>query len=445
MTKKLKIDIISSLPAFARYKGKGETGIIRGPNLTLPHLAALTPGIDDDVEVRITDELCETIDMDTDADLIGISANTCSVNHAFDIAHEYRSKGKTVVIGGTHATIRPDDCLPHADAVVVGEAEETWPQIVNEFKKAGKLSKKKYECLVPPNLDSLPIPRRYLFKGGRMLVDSMQTTRGCIHSCSYCVIGKINGKGFRQRPVDRIIEEMKTIKSKYIVFWDDNILANNKVSKHLFREMIPLKKKWLSQLTVNVAKDKEMLDLVEKSGCAGVFIGVESVNQKSLNGVNKNFNKVQDYKEKIKILHDRGILVTAGIMLGFDEDDPSIFERTMEVLHEIKIDSAGIVICTPIPGTRLYDQYIKEGRIIDHNWDHYDTNNVIFKPRLMTPEQLQEGYHWLKHEFYSYKNIISRNLRSCVNIYNIPYNLAHRSINKRTTYGKGYNPNKKYN
>lgn len=442
MGKKLKVDIIASLPAFARHKGRKQ-GVVRGPNLTLPYLAALTPGIDDDVEVRIQDELFESVDMSADADLIGISAKTCSVNHAFDMADEFRRKGKTVVLGGTHATVKPEECLSHVDAVAVGEAEETWPEIVNEFKKTGKLSKKKYKCLHLPNLENIPIPRRDLLNGGRMIVDSMQTTRGCIHDCSFCVISKINGKGYRQRPVDRIIEEMKTIKSKYLVFWDDNILANNKISKNLFREMIPLKKRWMSQLTVDVTKDKEMLDLVEKSGCMGVFIGMESVNQKSLNSINKSFNKVENFKEKIKILHDRGIMVTAGIMLGFDDDDASIFERTMEVLHEIKADSAGIVIFTPSPGTRLYNQFLDEGRIIDHNWDHYDTNNVIFKPQKMTPEQLQEGYHWLKHEFYSYKNIVQRNLRSCVNLWNIPYNLAHRSINKRTTYGKGYNPNKK--
>jgi len=398
----------------------GKAGFVR---LNLPTIAALTPT---DWDVEILDARVKPVDYDAKADLVGITGFTAEMPGAYQIADNFRKKGVTVVMGGIHVSALPDEALQHADAVVIGEAELVWHKLLLDFKR-GEL-KQKYKADKLCDMENMVIPRRNLLnKEMYSGFYTLQATRGCPFNCDYCAVTAFFGQEFRTRPVDEVIEEIKGFGSKKFFFMDDNIVGRPKYAKELFQKLIPLKVIWGSQASITMAKDPELLNLYARSGGRYAFIGFESLSQKSLENLHKGWNSAKDYKEAIKKIHDVGINIIGSFVFGLDEDDSSVFKTTFDFIMETNMDAAQFHILTPLPGTVTYSLLEKEGRIIDRDWARYHTGEVVFQPKGMTVEELQNGYYWIFRNTYTIKNILKRSLRSPSGIiYRIAANLSYR-------------------
>lgn len=387
--------------------GKRESFVFKPAQLTMPYIAALTPP---EIEVSISDEMTGPINLENDADLVAITFVTPFAHRAYELSAEFKKRGKTVIFGGPHASLMPQEAKGHCDAVIVGEADETWPLMLEDFK--GNNLKPFYRA-APPSLASLPFARRDLLKKNNYIVpDVVQATRGCPFKCDFCALGLIYGHGQRQRPVDDVIKEIETFERNTFIFWDDNIVGNPGYAKELFRRLAPLKKKWLGQGSLTVTADEGLLQLASKSGCISLFVGVESISQESLETVNKGFNKISRLKDAIKKFHHSGISVFAGMIFGFDTDDKHIFERTVETAVKVAIDGISFSILTPYPGTVLFKKMESEGRMLHYDWSRYNSEHVVFKPKGMTGDELQLGHNWANRNFYSIPSIIKRLAKS---------------------------------
>jgi radical SAM superfamily enzyme YgiQ (UPF0313 family) len=374
------------------------------PRLSLTTLASLVPQED---EVTIIDETVDNIDFDMDVDLVGISVMTYHAPRAYTISQRFRKRGVKVVLGGIHPSAMPAEAGRHADSVVIGEAEESWPRLIKDFKR-GEL-KPLYRQEGLPSLESLPFQRLDLLKPGAYMTNNcVQTSRGCPHGCDFCSVTNFFGKTYRYRPVKDVIKEVEALPGNYLVFVDDNIAGNRRYAKELFTALKPLKKRWGSQSSLSLANDPELLKLAADSGCGGMFVGIETLSQDNLQGVNKGFNRVSSYNDLIQRFHDNGIMLNAGIMFGFDNDDESVFEKTVNFLVKNHVGLVLFSILTPLPGTGFYKKVEQEGRIIDRDWTHYDGRHIVFKPKLMTPESLQNGFFWTYRQFYSYRSMLTR-------------------------------------
>ncbi len=266
-------------------------------------------------------------------------------------------------------------------------------------------------------MKNFPNPDWRLYKDKRYLpVHFIETTRGCPHNCEFCSVTSSFGGQFRNRPVDEVEKEIQGLKPfegrfvlKNVVFFvDDNIISNRSHAKDLLNRMIPYNLKWLGQTSVNIIKNEEILELCQKSGCMGLLVGFETLSSDNLNNVGKSFNKPQDYIDVVKKLHDYGIGVNGSFVLGFDNDDEGVFDRTIEFINKAKLDVCYFSILTPYPGTALHTQMEREGRIIDSDWSNYNTNNVVYMPKLMSPEKLLDGFHQVLKESFSYTSIFKR-------------------------------------
>ena len=406
------------------YWGKvsksGKAGFVR---LSLPTLAALTPkGWD----VEILDARVKPVDYNAQADIVGITGLTSEMPSVYEIADNFRKKGVKVVMGGVHVSALPDEALKHADSIVIGEAELVWDKLLEDFKK-GEL-KQRYQADLC-DMKNMAIPRRELvdrdmYGSG---FNTLQATRGCPFNCDYCAVTAFFGNKFRVRPIDDVIEEIRGFDTKEFFFMDDNIVGRPKYAKELFERLIPLKLEWGSQASITMAKDHELLKLYAKSGGKYAFIGFESLSQKNLEKMHKGWNSAKGYKEAIKKIHDAGINIIGSFVFGLDDDDPSVFKNTFDFIMESKITAAQFHILTPLPGTVTHDTLEKEGRIIDRDWARYHTGEVVFQPKGMTIDELQNGYYWIFKETYTIKNILKRSLRSKKGIiYRIAANLSYR-------------------
>ena len=387
-----------------KMKGKA----FRLPQLSLGLIGALTPK---DIPVRYIDENMEEINFDDAADLVGITAMTSTAPRAYKIAREFRKRGAKVIMGGIHPSVLPDEALRYCDSVVIGEVEPVWHQVIKDFQNKGL--KPRYQAKELPDVANIPLPRRELFKGkGYLITSLLQITRGCPFDCNFCSANLFSGRVFRARPVASVVAEIEQTNTKFIGFLDDNIVGNRAYAKELFRALIPLKIKWLAQASLTMADDDELLTLMAKSGCKGVFIGLESVTSEGLAELNKRYQKAALMSEKIKKIHDHGILIEGSFILGLDTDDPSVFERSLTFAKDNKLAVASWGILTPYPGTPLQKKLIQENRIISYDWRLYTCGRTVFKPKNMTVEQLQEGLDWCWYQFYSYPSIFSRFLNT---------------------------------
>ncbi|MFH1484201.1 MAG: radical SAM protein [Chloroflexota bacterium] len=374
------------------------------PPLGLAMLAALTPP---EVEVSITDENVTAIDLQKDTDLVGITVLTLTAQRAYDIADTFRARGVKVVLGGVHPSFLPEEASQHADSVVIGEAEEVWPNLLEDFK-ANKLQRI-YGQPERPSLVGLPIPRRDLFDEGAYFVShTLQTTRGCPNSCAFCSVTSFFGRSYRCRPVEEILKEIETFKEKkFIAFVDDNIVGNPRFAKELFRALIPYKIKWGGQASVTIARDEELLQLAAASGCVALLIGFESLSPANLVAVGKKINVADDYENVIRKLHSRGIAIHGTFIVGLDDDDESVFGRTVRFAQRMRLESAGFAVLTPLPGTALFKSLGEAGRIVTKDWSRYD-DDVVYEPKLMSREALQRGTIWALREFFSLPSIWRR-------------------------------------
>jgi radical SAM superfamily enzyme YgiQ (UPF0313 family) len=358
------------------------------------------------VETQILDEDIEPIDFNTDADLIGLSFMTYNAPRAYKIADKFRyEKGKTVIFGGYHPTLLPEEAIQHADAVCIGDAESNVPSMVDDFA-AGRL--KPFYSNPPVSLKDLPIPNRNLIrKRNYAPIDVLQATRGCHFRCNFCSIAAFHHYQFRTRPVEQVIEELKTL-GTYILFMDDNLTGDRDYAKQLFSRMIPLKKRWFSQCGIGITEDEEMLQLASRSGCGGLFVGFESLSQANLRDWNKQVNIGKKYHEAVRKLHQVGIAVFAGFVFGYDDDNRDVFPRTLEFLLEANVECLQATRLTPFPGTPLFDEMERKGRILDKEWSHYDFDHVVFEPAHMSREELDNGVAWVQRQFYGTRTIARR-------------------------------------
>jgi radical SAM superfamily enzyme YgiQ (UPF0313 family) len=305
--------------------------------MTLPYLAALTPK---DIQVEIKDDMLDEITFREDCDLVGITCMTHQAPRAYDIAAGFRRRGVPVVMGGFHATLAPEECQEYADALVLGEAEEAWPQLLRDFQAGRMQSRYKAEKL--SDLKNLPVPRYDLLDLKRYKIWNIpsQTTRGCPHNCNFCEVTQVYGGKFRHRPVDDVINEIKAIQrltgGSFLYFVDDNFVANRRHAMEIMERLIPLKLRYACLATANVGDDPQLLDLLARSGCRHMNIGMESISPESLRAINKKQNKVKDYERQFMSLQNRGIGYSVNVMFGMDGDGPEIFDTTVEFLIRIK-------------------------------------------------------------------------------------------------------------
>ena len=395
-----------------RDKGSWMSFLFGYPIITLPHLAGITPS---KYDVKIVNENLDTLNFDEDADVIGITCYTMTAPRVYKIADEFRRRGKKVVLGGYHPTAMPEEAGKHADSIVLGMAEATWPRLLNDAEK-GKI-KPIYERDTDFDMANVPPIRRDLIKHNP-LQGAVQTTRGCTNRCEFCAISSFCQHGVKQRPIKNVVEEIKQIPNRLYVIHDPHLTQNRKYALELFKELIKqkIRKSWVANGTTNVLAqvDDEWLTLARKSGCVEWFVGFESVSQAALDGIKKTHNKVEDFKKMIKRLHDYGMTVQGGIIFGFDEDTPDIFDITIEKLHELEIDVLEVNVLTPYPGTPLFDNMEREGRLTTRDWSRYNQIDVVFKPKQMTEKELFDGARKVAKEFYSWPNIIRRNVKILV-------------------------------
>jgi radical SAM superfamily enzyme YgiQ (UPF0313 family) len=421
----MKIALMAPAGAMHRYNGSFARSLHYAP-LTLATLAALVPQ-DIEAEIAIFDETVEPLPREIEADLIGMTVITGTSQRVYCWADYYRSRGIPVVLGGVHATLLPQEAKAHADAVVVGYAEQSWPRLLRDFQTG--FLQPFYHMNRDFTLRGRPIPRRDLLKkAGYITTNVVEATRGCVHSCRFCVTPVVTGHTVVTRPISEVIAEVERLPGKEVVFIDVNLIANPVYAKTLFTELIPLKKTWFGLVTVNIGKNKDLLSLMAKSGCRGVLIGFESVTDGSLKTIDKPFNKVAEYAELVKKLHNSGIAINGTFVLGTDGDDQSVFARTVDMIQKLRIDLPRYSVMTPFPGTPLYQSLEKEGRIVDRDWSLYDVEHCVIAPKQMSPEELEAGLAWAWRQTYKISAIFERiAVWDTMFPLKIPVNLGYRT------------------
>ena len=380
------------------------------PQLSLHILEGLTPK---EHEVKIIEEEIERVDLEQECDLVGISCMTANAPRAYYLAGEFRKRGKKVVLGGVHPTILPDEALRHADAVVVGEAEGVWGTVLSDFQ-SGNLQKKYHRPT--PSLDNyIPMDYGKFTKKRLFNVMPVMTTRGCPYNCEFCCVSDLFGTKIRHVPISSISRGIEESGQKNFIFLDDNIIGDPHYAKDLFKALKPLKIKWVGQASMSFVQDTHLMKLAADSGCIALFFGVESVTEAQLGKMRKSIKVIKHLDEAIQKVKDMGILFHASFVFGFDTDTKAVFPDTVEFINRNKIGTVSFNILTPYPGTKVYEQLKSEGRLLSTDWKYYDHSTVVFKPKNMTPYELQEGRLWVKKEFTRISSIIKR----------FPSNIAH--------------------
>jgi len=380
--------------------------VVGYPIITLPHVASITPTKH---SIKIINENYEDIDFTEDVDVVGITCYTMTAPRVYEIADEFRKRGKTVILGGYHPTALPEESKQHADSIVMGMAEANWPKAIEDFEN-GKL---KPIYVRDNNFDISKIPplRRDLIKHNPFL-GAIQTTRGCSNQCEFCAISSFCGNIVKQRPIKDVVEEIQNMDNKLFIFHDPHLTLHRKYAMELFKEIIKqrIHKGWVANGTANILGnvDEKFLTLARKAGCVEWFVGFESVSQEALNNIKKTHNKVSDFKRIIRRVHNHGMTIQGGIIFGFDEDKPDIFDTTLETIYDWDLDVLEINILTPYPGTPLFERLNKEGRILTRDWSRYNQVDVVFKPKNMTEEELYEGTRKVAKDFYSTYNLTKR-------------------------------------
>lgn len=392
-------------PLYRHRKGIFKKSLRYQP-LTLTTLAALVPR-DFPAELTLIDEGIQDIPDDLEADLVGITVITGTAKRAYELADRFRARGITVVLGGPHVTLIPDDAAPHADAIVTGYAEDTWPQLLHDFA-AGKL-KQAYHQAHDLSLAGRPFPRRELLPSKHYITsDVFEATRACIHNCDFCVVPTAWGRKPLQKPVEEVIADIRLRSARRIIFIDLNLISHRGYAKRLFSALIPLKLHWYGLSTVLLADDDELLELASRSGCRGLLMGLESISNTNLRESGKGFNSPEKFARVVQRLHDHGIALQGCFVFGLDDDDPDVFLRTAEFAVQAKVDLPRFAVVTPFPNTPLYLRLQAEGRILTRDWELYDGQHVVFQPKRMSVQQLQEGIETAWKYTYNVRSIFHR-------------------------------------
>jgi len=417
-----------------RERKKEEDFLFRLGFLNLPCVAAVTPP---DYEVRIVDEAYESVEFDEKVDLVGISAQTPVAPRAYQVAAEFRKRGIPVVMGGVHASVLPEEALQHVDAVVIGEAEGAWPQVLEDFRR-GRLQKiYRSNGWIAGN--EIPSPRRELLNPRHYFpLKLLETTRGCPHRCDFCQVSRFFGNRYRTRPLKEIARELEAmfgpgpvmppgakrllsliskdlpyfLKRRLLYLIDNNVVSNKQFAIKLLSLLEDYDLLWWGHAPVSIAQDDTLLKRFAASGCIAVNIGFESLSPTNLKRIKKGFNKPSQYQEAIKKIHDYGMGIMGTFIVGLDDDDPGVFQRTIDFIVENKLDWALAFIMTPYPGTESFERLEREGRILHRDWERYDSLNVVYQPLLLSAEELERGMRRIWKEVFSLKSIFHRIIKS---------------------------------
>jgi len=416
-----------------RERKKEEAFLFRLSFLNLPYVAAVTPP---DIEVKIVDEAFEKINFEEKVDLVGLTAQTPVAPRAYQIAGEFRKRGIPVVMGGVHASMLPEEALLHVDAVIIGEAEETWPLLIEDFKK-GQL-KRIYQADRFVSPAGLPLPKRELLNPRFYFpLKLLETTRGCPHHCDFCGVSKFFGYRYRNRPLSEIDRELATLfkkgpvmpplskrvlsllnrdlpyflKRKLLYIIDSNVASDKRFALDLASLLKDYDLLWYGHAPVSIAFDQKLLEGFAQSGCIAINIGFESFSPKNLKTMGKGFNHPSHYKEAVQRIHEYGIGIMGTFIVGLDDDDSHVFQRIIDFCIHSKLDWALTFIMAPYPGTESFQRLEKEGRIFCRDWEKYDSLNVVYHPLHMSAEDLQRGMRRVWKEIFSFPSIYQRILK----------------------------------
>lgn len=416
-----------------RKRKEEEAFLFKLSFLNLPYVAAVTPP---DVEVKVVDEAFEKVDFNEKVDLVGLTAQTPVAPRAYAIAKEFKKRGIPVVMGGVHASMLPEEALQHVDAVVAGEAEEVWPDVIEDLRK-GRL-KRIYQGngFVEPS--KLPIPRRELLNEKFYFpLKLLETTRGCPYHCDFCGVSKFFGFRYRNRPISEIDRELKTIfhkasvmapalkkvlsifskdlpyflKRRLLYIIDSNVAGDRRFCLDLLSLLKGYDLLWWGHAPVSIAFDRKLLEGCSQSGCIALNIGFESFSAKNLNTMGKGFNQPSRYAEAVKRIHDQGIGIMGTFIIGLDDDDSRVFQRIIDFCINEQLDWALTFIMAPYPGTDSFKRLEKEGRIFCKDWEKYDSLNAVYRPILMSVEELERGLRRIWKEIFSLSSIYKRIVR----------------------------------
>lgn len=378
------------------------------PTLYPRRLAAITPK---EYKVHVFNERYEELKINKKYDLINIHFNTASTKKAYEIADKFREKKVKVVLSGLHASALPDEAIKHSDSILFGRGEINWLTLLDDFKN-NKLKKfyppedyKKSKIKIPPTNIKLP---------GFQITGAIEATRGCPYQCTFCPeTNTPDGNKYYSRPIKEVIDEIKKIPQKTIIFYDNSLTINPDYTKELFKEMKKLRKKFFCNGNIdNLADDIELVELSKQAGCIAWLIGFESITQETITQAGKKTNKIEKYSKAVKNIHKNKMAVIGDFMFGFDNDTKKVFDETLKAINKLKIDVADFSILTPFPGTPIYNILKKENRIIEDKWSKYNMYNVVFQPKNMNADELRYGIKKMYNTFYSNKNTFKRIIRS---------------------------------
>lgn len=398
-----------------------------------PSLGLLTIAniLNKDHTIIIENENIRDINFNEDFDIVGITVTVDVLPRAIEVAKIFRAKNIPVIVGGIHITAVPEDYLDYFDVISVGMAETTWPDIIRDLEN--KSLKKIYYCNTKITGSKIVSPAYNLItKKDYLYSNIVSTSRGCPFKCDFCYNSCNSYSNFYvNRDIEDVVKDIEIIGKKHIMFIDDNFIGNPKWTKEFLLAIEPLKIKWNAAVTANIANMPELLDLMSRTGCESLFIGFESINNKSLSNVHKKQNNVTQFEKLVSEIHKRGIMINASFVFGLDGDTKETFDATLKWIVDNKIETVTSHILTPYPGTKLYDDMLKAGRITDFNLSNYNTANVVFKPKNMTADELYNGYIDIYNKIYSFKNIIKRIPKSKKQV--MPYlafNLLYRKFGR---------------
>lgn len=426
----MKILLIQPSGTIHRFRVGTFPKSLRYAPLTLTTLAGLVPP-DVEAEVEIADEGVQLVDFEARPDLVGITIITGTSKRGYAIADHFRRRGIPVVIGGVHATLVPEEAAEHADCVVTGFGEESWPQLLRDFKQ-GRMEKR-YSAFRPPSFANYPRPRRDLLKADAYITTATTwATRGCLNDCDFCSIPATWGQSFYRRPIADVVSEVGSLPGKEFILVDPSPMEDPAYAKDLFREIGKLGKKWFGLSTTKIGRDPELMRIVGNSGCQGLLIGFESVNQMSITDIGKEHNSVDFYINLVKAMHDHGMGVQACFVFGLDEDRIDVFKRTVDFCDKAHVDLPRFSTYTPFPNTGAYRKLDAQNRILTRDWGLYDVEHIVVRPMRMTVDQLRDGLHWAWNQAYRLPSIARRLLGSRTStLYAIPLNFGYRSYARR--------------
>lgn len=374
------------------------------PQLALIILQGLTPK---EHQVVTVDEEAEDIDLEHDCDLVGISFMTSNASRAYWLAREFKKRGRTVILGGVHPTLLPDEASPYADSVVIGEAEGVWAKLLEDHQKG--CLKKTYHNPRPDLSVYVPKDFSKVVKRRLFALVPIVTSRGCPYHCDFCCVTDLFGKEIRHIPVENVVRDIQESGRKNFIFLDDNIIGHPSYAKELFAALKPLKISWVGQSSISMlVKDDELLTLAAESGCTGLFIGLESVKEAQMNALRKSFKSLEGLEAALKKMRKAGIFALASMIFGFDEDTKDVFDDTVKFLIKNKVHTVSFNVLTPYPGTKTFQKMKGEGRLLTDDWKYYDHSTVVFQPKNMSPYELMAGKIRSRKEFYSARSILRR-------------------------------------